>query len=168
MTCYVGPLVLAMAVAGASGSIAAAQEPARAFSIEGAWAGTATFDGYPPTPSMDTFTSNATTPRLEGTLLCTIPPGPYQTPLGWFNMTSSAHGSWKRIGKNEYAFDAWRTLLDLTGTPVGRARFWGVITPVSETEYTGTMNMGFYDLAGTPLLPPLVAAMSSSRIQVVQ
>jgi hypothetical protein len=144
-------------------------------SIEGAWFGTASIAGVGETPSMDTFVSNAITPQVAGTFLCTIPspfyPNP-TNPTGWLTVTPSGHGTWRRTGRNEYSFTAMRVVMDQNGAVVGTASYWGVITPVSADEYSGTMNARFYDLDGNLLYPPpfpdtFTGTLSSRRIVIV-
>jgi hypothetical protein len=170
--------LIALAVVAAAGVTGAA--PSRqdaladrgpAYSLEGAWFGTASIIGLPPMPTMDTFTSSAATPRVSGTFLCTIPPGPYPNPLdpsGWLSVTPSGQGNWKRVARNEYAFTAWRIVMDQTGAVVGTAKYWGVITPLSPNEYSGTMNAEFYRLDGSLLFPgTFTGTLSSNRIEIV-
>lgn len=136
--------VFAVVVVGVAQALPFAQQNAGmrgpAHSIEGAWIGTATIPGLPPTPSMDTFTSNTATPGREGSFLCTIPPfrlpNP-ENPIGWLTSTPSAHGNWLRVGKSKYDYTAWRIMMDQDGVPVGQARFSGTITRLSDEEYLG-------------------------------
>jgi len=170
-------VVLAMvAVAGVSGIAAFGKdwrETPR--SIEGAWFGTASIVGVGEIPSMDTFTSNAVTPRLAGTFLCTIPQSFYPNPMnpaGWLTVTPSGHGNWTWTGRNEYSYTAMRVVMDQNGVVVGTATYWGVITPVSPDEYSGTMNARFYRLDGTLLYPPpfpdtFTGTLSSRRIAII-
>jgi hypothetical protein len=168
--------VLTMLLAAGVASSAAAQAgPATGpvYAIEGAWYGIVTISGVGPTPSLDTFTSNAQRHGVEGTFLCTIPavskmPNPF-SPSGWVAATPAGHGNWVRLETNTYAFTAVRSLFDQNGSPFGWARFWGTITPVSDDEYTGTMNAQYYLLNGTPLFPAnLTGTMHSHRIQIEQ
>jgi hypothetical protein len=164
-----------VAAASVTGAAAARQEAptarGRAYSLEGAWLGTASIIGLPPMPTMDTFTSNAAPPMVAGTFLCTIPPGPYPNPLdpsGWLSVTPSGQGNWKWVARNEYAFTAWRIVMDQTGAVVGTAKYWGVITPLSPDEYSGTMNAEFYRLDGSLLFPvTFTGTLSSNRIEIV-
>jgi len=127
-------VVLAVVAVGGVGGIAAFGQDWRETppSIEGAWFGTASIVGVGVTPSMDTFTSNAVTPRLAGTFLCTIPQSFYPNPMdpaGWLTVTPSGHGNWQRTGKDQYSFTAMRVVMDQNGAVVGTATYWGVITP---------------------------------------
>jgi hypothetical protein len=144
-------------------------------SIEGAWFGTVSIVGVGDTPSMDTFVSNAITPQLAGTFLCTIPAAFYPNPMdpaGWLTVTPSGHGNWRWTGRNEYSFTAMRVVMNQNGVVVGTARYWGVITPVSADEYSGSMNARFYHLDGTPLYPSppfpdtFTGTLSSRRIAI--
>lgn len=51
------------------------QETGPVYSVEGAWYGMTNIVGLPPTPTFDTFVSNARRPGIEGTFLCNIPAG---------------------------------------------------------------------------------------------
>jgi hypothetical protein len=144
------------------------------YSLEGAWYGTVTIAGRGPTPSLDTFTSNAQKQGAEGSALCTIPivvslPHPLHPadPAYWLGTTPSAHGNWVRIGTNTYAFSKVRTIYDQKGKLFGWARFWGTITPTSVDEYIGTMNSQFYVEDGTPFSPLFTGTMHSRRIEII-
>jgi hypothetical protein len=164
-----------IAAAGVTGVAASRQDAVAArapgYSLEGAWFGTASINGLPPMPTMDTFTSSSAMPKLSGTFLCTIPPGPYPNPLdpsGWLSVTPSGQGNWKRVARNEFAFTAWRIVMDQSGAVVGTAKYWGVITPLSPDEYSGTMNAEFYRLDGSLLFPTtFTGTLSSNRIEIV-
>lgn len=164
--------VLALAVVsvlGAAGITVSAALPATdrsqnggpVYSLEGAWYGITSFPGtpIPPTPTMDTFTSNAQRHGVEGTFLCTIPAeiAGSQTPSG--------HGNWVRIAKNTYAFTALRVWMSGT-TFLGWVRFWGTITPVSDDELTGTINAQFFAPDGTPVSPPFPGTLERHRIDI--
>ncbi len=164
--------ILAVLVA-VSICVSAAQETGPVYSMEGAWYGivaitspTAMF-----TPSLDTFTSNSQRHGVEGTFLCTIPaagkmPNPLN-PNGWLSTTPSGHGNWVRIGTNKYAFTAARTVFDETGKLAGWAKYWGTVTPLSDNEYTGTMNAQYYRLDGTAFTPLFTGTLHSNRIEIV-
>jgi hypothetical protein len=165
---------LAALLVGGSGTCAgqlagAEQQGGPAYSLEGAWFGLATMQGLPPTPSLDTFTSNAQRQGVEGTFLCTIPaaqmpiPG---NPGAYVSFTASGHGNWVLLAKNTYAFTAVRSIVDQTGMPFGWARFWGTITAVSEDQYSGTMNAQFYMLDETPFSPVFTGTLASRRIGI--
>ena len=150
--------------------IAAAQENGPVYSMEGAWYGMVTINGLGSTPSLDTFASDAQMHGVEGTFLCTIPsvskmPNP-SNPSGWLSTTASGHGNWVRIGKNRYAFTTVRTVFDETGRLFGWAKFWGTITPISENEYTGTMNARYYLPDGTAFTPLFTGTLHSNRIEI--
>ncbi len=137
------------------------QETGPVYSLEGAWYGMVTITS-PVTinsPSLDTFTSNAQRHGIEGTFLCTIPPFP--------NSTASGHGNWVRIGTNTYAYTAVRTVFNPDGSLKGRAKFWGTITPISENEYTGTMNSQNYLPDGTPFSPLFTGTLHSKRVEII-
>jgi hypothetical protein len=152
----------------------AAQQTGPVYSMEGAWYGIASINGVGDLPSLDTFASDAQRHGVEGTFLCTTPAMnkiPHPSHLGdqnyWLAITPSGHGNWVRIDKNRYAFTAVRAVLDQTGILFGWARFWGTITPISDNEYTGTMNYGFYYLDGTPFPWPLrTGTLHSNRIEI--
>ncbi len=151
--------------------ISAAQETEPVYSMEGAWYGMVTITGLGSSPSLDTFSSNAQRHGVEGTFLCTIPAVNKMTnpsnPSGWLSTTPSGHGNWVRIGKNRYAFTAVRTIFDETGRLFGWARFWGTVTPISENEYTGTMNAQYYLPDGRAMFPqPFTGTLHSSRIEI--
>ena len=161
--------VLAVMAASLSLAIAAgAQDSDRAYSMEGPWYGLVTLtDLGISIPSLDTFTSNPLKPGIEGTFLCTVPaiaqyPNP-MIPAGWTRQTASGHGKWVRIGKNKYAFTAIRTIYDEKGDLFGRAKNWGTITQISNTEYTGTMNVQFYFADWTPTTPVFKGTLRSQR-----
>lgn len=170
-------LILAMLVTAGIGASGAArqgdptQQIGPVYPLEGAWYGMVSINGLGSTPSLDTFTTNAQRHGVEGTFLCTIPvvstmPNPLN-PNGWLSTTPSGHGNWVRIGTNKYAFTAVRTLFDQNGTLFGWVRFWGTITPISEDEYTGTMNAQYYLPDGTPMLPRnFTGTLHSRRIEI--
>lgn len=148
-----------------------AQDHERHYSLEGAWYGLVTLPGLGISiPTLDTFTPNHDRPALEGTFLCTVPAvTPYPNPWnlsGWTKQTPAGHGSWVRIGKNKYAFTALRTIFDENGNLFGRAKNWGTITPISKDEYTGTMNVQFYLLDGTPTTPVFTGTLRSQRVEI--
>jgi hypothetical protein len=135
------------------------------YSIEGAW-----YDMPYPT-GCDTFVSNAQRPGVEGTLLCSayaVPKNPNPlNPNGWLSVTLEGHGNWVRIAKNRYAYTAMRPIVDQDGMPFGWAKFWGTITPISENEYTGTMNFQWYNLDGTLYPRSGAFPMQSHRIEII-
>jgi hypothetical protein len=164
--------ILAALVAASIGA-SAVQENGPVYSMEGAWYGVVSVINFGEIPSLDTFTSDAQKHGVEGTFLCTVPPIKMPNPLnpgGWPNSyltyTPSGHGNWVRIDKNRYAFTAVRTIFNETGQLFGWARFWGTITPISESEYTGTMNYQFYALNGTPLTPLRTGTLHSHRVEI--
>ncbi len=142
-------------------AISGPQETGPVYSLEGAWYGITTFDGgmIPPTPTLDTFTSNARRPGVEGTFLCTIPA---QMAGG---QSPSGHGNWARVGTNTYAFTAVRAIVD-GETFVGWAKFWGIITPVSDDQLSGTINAQFYLPNGTPISPQFTGALERHRVAI--
>ena len=141
-----------------------AQETGPVYSLEGAWYGITTFaavEGWPaipPTPTMDTFTSNAQRHGAEGTFLCTIP----AAIAG--NQTPSGHGNWVRIATNTYAYTAVRAMVD--GTNVLWVKFWGTLTPGSDNELTGTINAQFYLPDGTPASPVFTGTLERHRVEI--
>ena len=160
--------IVSVLVAGSMGASAAlqavgrSQETGPVYSLEGAWYGMTTFDGgtIPPTPTLDTFTSNAQRPGVRGSFLCTIPAeiAGGQSPSG--------HGNWVRVGTNKYAYTAVRTMMQ-GGAHVGWARFWGTITPTSHQELTGTINAQFFLPDGkTPFSPQFSGTIERHRVDV--
>ncbi len=139
------------------------------YSMEGAWYGTATIAGVMTTPTLDTFANDSRRPGLQGTFLCTIPPGKLTNPTnpsGQLTTTASGHGNWTRIAKNKYAFTAYRTIFDENGNLFGYSKNWGTITQVSDDEYTGTINAQFTTPDGTPFTPVFSGALHSHRIPI--
>jgi hypothetical protein len=164
--------VLTVLVAVSVGA-SAVQETGPVYSMEGAWYGIASINGTGDLPSLDTFASDAQRHGVEGTFLCTTPAMnklPHPAHLGdqnyWLVITPAGHGNWVRIDKNRYAFTAVRAVMDQAGMLFGWARFWGTITPISENEYTGTMNFQFYYLNGTPFFPLRTGTLHSYRIEI--
>lgn len=137
------------------------QEVGPVYSLEGAWYGMTTFRGgaIPPTPTLDTFISNAQRRGVEGTFLCTIPA---EMALG---QSPSGQGNWVRVGTNKYAFTAVRVILDGAAF-VGWARFWGTITPVSADELTGTINAQFFLPNGIPISPQFTGTLERHRVAI--
>jgi hypothetical protein len=139
------------------------------YSVEGAWYGMTNIVGMAPTPTLDTFTSNAQRHGVEGSFLCTIPgAGAMPSPYGPLKTTPSGHGNWVRIGTNTYAFTAVRTVYTEAGggTFIGWARFWGTVTAVSDDELTGTFNAQFYLANGTPISPQFTGTLERHRIDI--
>src|SRR5512144_1185580 len=112
-------VLVAAGVSASAGLLApdSSQETVPVYSLEAGGDGITNFTGtpIPPTPTMDTFVSNAQRHGVEGTFLCTIPAeiAGGQTPSG--------HGNWVRIGTNRYAFTAVRIIMS-GSTFVGLAR----------------------------------------------
>ena len=160
---WVLAVVSALVVAGVSASAALRapdrQETGPVYSVEGAWYGITDITGLPPTPTLDTFTSNAQRPGREGTFLCTVP----AAVAG--NQTPSGHGNWVRIGTNQYAFTAVRAITN-GATFVGWAKYWGTITAISDDELTGTINAQFYLANGTPISPVYGGTLERHRVEI--
>ena len=135
------------------------QETGPVYSLEGAWYGITNVVGLPPTPTLDTFVSNARRSGVEGTFLCTVPAG-----LAG-NQTPSGHGNWVRVATNTYAFTAMRAITN-GPTHVGWARFWGTISAVSDNELTGTINVQLYLPNGTPMSPVFSGALERHRVDI--
>lgn len=125
------------------------------FSPEGSWICSAVFNGVT-FHWMDIYTSDSNRPRVSGTVLCTLPV---------VGMTQSGHGSWIRVGKNEYAFTVLRLLLD-NGVPVGTAKFWGTVTIDAENHMSGVMNSQNYLFDGTPISDVVNLIFEMTRIEV--
>jgi hypothetical protein len=145
----------------------------RVYSTEGAWYGIASIVGVGDMQTLDTFTSDAQREGREGTFLCTsqgLFKMPHPLHMGdsnyWTGMTNSAQGNWVRIDKNKYAFTAIRIVYDQNAVAFGWAKFWGTITPISNDEYTGTLNYQFYYLDGTPYWPTRVGSLHSHRVPI--
>ena len=136
------------------------QETGPVYSLEGAWYGMTNVVGLPPTPTLDTFASNNQRSSVEGTFLCTVPAGMAG------NQTPSGQGNWVRIATNTYAFTAMRAITN-GATHVGWARFWGTITPVSDNELTGTMNIQLYLPNGTPMSAVFTGTLERHRVDVI-
>jgi hypothetical protein len=156
--------VVSIVVAGgfaASSALQAAdpsQETGPVYSLEGAWHGMTNIVGIPPTPTLDTFTSNAHRSGVEGTFLCTVPAG-----LAG-NQTPSGQGNWVRIATN-MRLHSGATITNGT-THVGWTRFWGTITPVSDNELTGTINAQVYQPNWTPMSPVFTGTLERHRIDI--
>jgi hypothetical protein len=142
----------------------ARQETGPVYSVEGAWYGMTDFPGLPSTPTLDTLTSDAQRHGVEGTFLCTLPPG--MASIGSLNYTPAAQGAWRRIATNTYAYTNMRAVTS-GATPVGWAKFWGTITAVSENELTGTINAQLYDLNLTPVSPVATGTLERHRVEIV-
>jgi len=139
----------------------------RSYSIEGAWFCTGVIPGIPhPVPWMDIYNSDSNRPGLSGTVLCTLPVGKSPSPMGMVSVTSTAHGSWIRIGKNKFAMTAWRIIMDANGTAVGTAKFWGTLTVGAENEASGTLNGEYYDSNGVPYYTMKGGTSTGKRIEV--
>jgi hypothetical protein len=157
--------VVSMLVAGgfaASSALQAAdpsQETGPVYSLEGAWYGMTNIVGLPPTPTLDTFTSNAQRSGVEGTFLCNIPAG-----VGG-GASPSGHGNWVRIATNVYAYTAVRAIASGT-THVGWFKFWGTITAVSDNELTGTIYAQSYQPDWTPISPVFTGTIERHRIDI--
>ncbi len=158
--------LLAVIVAvGVSASLA--QDRGRDYSMEGAWYGVVTLtDLGMSIPSLDTFTSNPRRPGVKGTFLCTVPAMTNIGNGGWLRETPAGHGNWVRIGRNKYAFTAVRSIFDENGNLFGRSKAWGTITPISEDEYTGTINVQYYLPDWTPFTPPFKGTLHSQRLAI--
>ncbi len=162
---YIAGFVAVLVTIGVGRSIA--QETNGVYSMEGAWYGVVTLtDLGLSIPSLDTFTSNALKPGVKGTFLCTVPAMTNIGNDGWLRETPSGHGNWVRIGKNKYAFTAARSIFDEKGNLFGRSKAWGTITPMSDNEYTGTINVQYYLSDGTPFTPVFKGTMHSQRLAI--
>ncbi len=158
-------VVSVVVAAGLSASVALqayhSQEIGPVYELEGAWYGMTTFPGssIPPTPTMDTFASNAQQHGVEGTYLCTVPAAIAggQTPSG--------HGNWVRIATNTYAYTAVRARMN-GATFLGWAKYWGTVTALSDDELTGTINVQFFDLGGAPVSPQFPGSLERHRVGI--
>jgi len=131
------------------------QSSESAYSPEGAWICSGEVSGIT-FHWMDIYTSDARRPGVSGTILCTLPV---------IGMTQSGHGSWIRIGKNEFAFTVLRLLLD-NGVPVGTAKFWGTVTIDAENHVSGAMSSQNYLFDGTPISGVMNLTFEMTRIEV--
>jgi len=150
-------LAAIVALAAVSVSASRSQEPEPSYSPDGAWFATAVFNGMP-LPFMDIYTSNPTSQGRAGTVLCTLSAPALETPYGTLNGTTTGHGNWIRVDKNQFAFTVWRILVDagsMPGTPVGAIKFWGTITVTGPDTFTGTMNAQYYAYGLDGQLSPL-------------
>jgi hypothetical protein len=139
-------------------------EEERSYSPEGAWFCTAKIPGVPvPVPYMDIYTSDS---EASGTVLCTLSVGKFASPMGIVSMTQAGHGNWIRTGKNQFAFTAWRIIIDADGRPVGTAKFWGALTATTHDETSGTMNAEYYTPTGDRFLTITGLITKGKRIQV--
>ncbi len=144
-----------------------AQERGRSYSMEGAWYGVVTLSDLGLSiPSLDTFTSNPLHPGVKGTFLCTVPAMTNNGSGGWLRETPAGHRNWVRIGRNKYAFTAVRSVFDEKGNMFGRSKAWGTITPISEDEYTGTINVQYYLPDWTPFTPAFKGTLHSQRLTI--
>ena len=139
----------------------------RSHSPEGAWFCTAKLPGVPvPVPYMDIYTSNSNGSEASGTVLCTLSVGKFASPMGIVSMTQAGHGNWIRIGKNKFAFTAWRIIIDADGHPVGTAKFWGTLTATTDDETSGTMNAEYYGPTGNRFLTVTGGITTGKRIEI--
>jgi hypothetical protein len=164
-------MLLAFAmVAGAatSGSALLAQGGEPSYSPEGAWFAWATIVGRPnPFPFMDTYTSDANNQGRSGTILCTLATGKFPSPTGSLvSVSPSAQGNWVQIAKNQFAFTAWRILLDEVGRGVGTAKFWGTLTVQTNDTFTGTMNAAYYYGQSTTPFSTITGTTVGTRIAI--
>lgn len=165
-------LIAVVVLVGVSGAPSAAQRWEPTYTPDGAWLATATL-GDATIPFMDIYTSHPNLHARQGTVLCTLSLPRLDLPLGPGGEsisvigTQAGHGSWTRVGKNVFAFTAWRILLDLDGNAVGWARFWGTIRPDSPDHFSGTMNAAFYtkDFVALPM-PPFTLTTEGTRVTV--
>ncbi|HSL22691.1 MAG TPA: hypothetical protein VK886_14250 [Vicinamibacterales bacterium] len=166
-------LVALVLLVGVPSSAAVIQDDTeRAYLPDGAWLATGTFGGAR-IPYMDTYISYGNAHGTKGSVLCTLPFGSLDLPLGpggaWISVigTQSGHGEWMRVSKNVFAFTVWRILVDSDGHAVGWARFWGTNQVDAPDHFSGTMNALFYTKELVPLpMPPLTATTEATRIVV--
>ena len=162
-------LVLAIAAwAPMLGSALMAQEGEPSYSPEGAWFAWARIVGRPnPFPFLDTYTSDANNQGRSGTVLCTLATRKFTGPTGTpVSVTPSAQGNWVRIDKNQFAFTAWRILLDEEGRGVCAAKFWGTLTIQTNDTFTGTMNAAYYYGESTTPFSTFTGTTTGTRIAI--
>ena len=158
-----------VAFAGISISASSYQDTERQYSIEGAWLCELKLSDEPGAPVfryMDTYVSNSTKPSASGTILCTLHPWDFPSPMGIVDTTESGQGNWIRIGKNRFAFTVYRIIADAFGMAVGSVKFWGTITVTSEDEFSGTLNATYYDSEDEPFASSPTAYPTGKRIEV--
>ncbi len=145
------------------------QDAERLYSIEGAWLCELKFSDAPGATVyryMDTYTSNSTNPAVSGTVLCTLHPWNFTSPMGLVSTTEAGQGNWIRTGKNQFAFTVRRVIVDALGMAVGTVKFWGTITLLSENEFFGTLNAAYYDSEGKQFASTPTARSMGKRIVV--
>ena len=115
---------------------------------------------------MDTYTSNSANPGRSGTVLCTLHPWKFGPGLS-LNSTESGQGSWIRIGKNQFAVTVRRIMVNADGMAVGTVKFQGIVTLITENEFSGTLSAVSYDVDGNQIGPPTPTGNSiGKRIEV--
>ncbi len=87
--------------------------------------------------------------------------------MGMVSVTSTAHGSWIRIGKNKFAMTLLRIIMDGNGVAVGTAKFWGTLTVGEDNEASGTLNADYCDSNGVPYYSMRGGTVTAKRIEVV-
>jgi hypothetical protein len=162
-------LVAIVALAAVSVSASLSQEPS--YSPDGAWFATGDMGGGMALPFMDIYTSNPTTQGRSGTVLCTLSAPAFPTPYGKLNATTTGHGNWTRVSKNEFAFTVYRIMVDaeptrMPGAPMGTIKFWGTITVTGPDAFVGTMNAEYYGPDGQSFLTIKGIATAGKRIAV--
>ncbi len=162
-------LLAIVILAGFSLSAPSYQDAERSYSVEGAWLCELKFSEAPNATVyryMDTYTSNPTNPYVSGTVLCTLHPWDFQSPMGLVSTTEAGQGNWIRIGKNKFAFTVRRIIVDASGMAVGTVKFRGTITLIAENEFSGTLSAVYYNSVGEPYGSTPTAHSSGKRIQV--
>lgn len=154
---------------GISISASSNQDTERLYSVEGAWLCELKLSDEPGTPVfpyMDTYVSNSTNPGVSGTVLCTLHPWDFPSPMGMVDTTESGQGNWIRVGKNTFAFTVYRIIADASGMAVGTVKFWGTITVIAKNEFSGTLNAVYYDSEGIQFASTPTAHTTGKRIEV--
>lgn len=154
---------------GISISASSYQDTERRYSVEGAWLCELKLSDEPGAPVfryMDTYVSNSTKHCDSGTILCTLHPWDFSSPMGTVETTESGQGNWIRTEKNKFAFTVYRIIADGSGMAVGTVKFWGTITVTAEDEFSGTLNAMYYDSEGVPFASTPTAHSIGKRIEV--
>ncbi len=145
------------------------QDTERSYSVEGAWLCELKFSDAPDATVyryMDTDTSNSTNPSVSGTVLCTLHPWDFLSPMGLVSTTEAGQGNWLRIDKNQFAFTVRRIIVDASGMAVGTVMFRGTIELISENEFSGTLSAVYYDSEGVAFGSTPTAHSAGKRIEV--
>jgi hypothetical protein len=138
-------------------SVGAADPPKNA--LVGSWLETVTFPpefGRPPLKSLVTFHEDGTFLNSDQGGVTVDPPG----------VSSSGHGVWKHLGKDDFAYTQIELFSDLSGNLVGYLKVRGIYTvSKSGNEYTGTSFAEVLDTTGNVQISVTVTN-AGQRIQL--